>query len=94
VEPYLELGRAYLDRREYDQALETFYRAVQVAPEDARPYFQAGMALKECKDYHKAEKMLRKAAEFAPHDISIHRQLGAVVALNIVHSNREASVEA
>lgn len=92
-DPYLELGRTHLERREYEEALLALQGAIQVAPDDPRPYIQAGVALKECKDYVKAESMLRKAAELSPNDLSVHRLLGAVVALNIVHNNREASVD-
>jgi hypothetical protein len=30
--------------------------------------------------------MLRRASALAPNDLNIHRQLGAVVALNLVHN--------
>jgi tetratricopeptide (TPR) repeat protein len=93
LEPFLELGRTHIERREYNAALQVFQKGIRVAPNDHRPYYQAGMALKEGKDYVKAEKMLRRAAELSPNDLSIHRLLGAVVALNIVH-NREATVDA
>jgi Flp pilus assembly protein TadD len=51
------------------------------------------MALKESKDYVGAEKMLRRAADLAPNDVSIHRLLGAVVALNLVHNRRDSARE-
>jgi len=50
--------------------------------------------LKESKDYIQAEKMLRRASELAPEDISVHRLLGAVVALNLVHNRREPIITA
>jgi tetratricopeptide (TPR) repeat protein len=93
LEAYLELGGALQDRRELDQALQVYQQAIQVTPNDPRPYFQAGMALKECKDYQSAETMLRRAVALAPNELSIHRQLGAVVALNLVHNRRKANVE-
>jgi hypothetical protein len=37
--------------------------------------------------------MLRRAAALAPNDLSIHRQLGAVVALNLVHNRRRTNVD-
>jgi Flp pilus assembly protein TadD len=45
--------------------------------------------MKEGKDFMGAEKMLRKASELAPDDLDIHRQLGAVIALNLVHNSME-----
>jgi tetratricopeptide (TPR) repeat protein len=94
LEAYLELGYTYENRREHDMALQVYNQAMKVAPKDPRPYYQAGLALKENKDYHTAETMLRRAAALAPNDLGIHRQLGAVVALNLVHSHRKATVEA
>ena len=86
VEPYLELGIAYKERREYQQALQLFQQATTIAAKDPRPFYQAGLALKEGKDYRRSEVMLRKAANLAPQDVNIRRQLAAVVALNLVHN--------
>jgi tetratricopeptide (TPR) repeat protein len=94
IEPYLELGRVHQQRRQHNQALKAFTQAIDAAPNDARPYYHAGVALKESKDYIQAEKMLRRASELAPEDISVHRLLGAVVALNLVHNRREPIITA
>jgi tetratricopeptide (TPR) repeat protein len=93
LEPYLELGRTHQERRQLAQALQIYNEATNIAPKDPRPYFQAGIALKESKDYLGAENMLRRAAALAPNDLSIHRQLGAVVALNLVHNRRRTTIE-
>lgn len=86
LDVFLELGQTYQDRRELNQALQVYQKAIHFAPDDPRPYRQAGMALKDSKDYLEAERMIRKAAELSPHDISIHRLLGSLVALNLVHN--------
>jgi tetratricopeptide (TPR) repeat protein len=91
IEPYLELGRVHQQRRQHAQAMSAFNQAITAAPNDARPYYQAGMALKENKDYLEAERMLRRACELAPDDVSIHRLLGAVVTLNLVHNQQPGS---
>jgi tetratricopeptide (TPR) repeat protein len=91
VEGYLELGQAYQDRREQIQALHTYREAIKVAPEDYRAYYSGGLILRENKDYVGAETMLRRAARLAPNDLNIQRQLGAVVALNLVHNSQEAN---
>jgi len=91
IESYIELGRAHQERRQHSLALQIYKQATVVAPKDPRPYYQAGIALKESKDYLGAETMLRRAAALAPNDLSIHRQLGAVVALNLVHNRRQIS---
>lgn len=89
LEAHLELGRAHQERREHLEAMQAFEQAIKVAPTDPRPYYLAGMAMKESKDYQGAEGMLRRAVGIAPDDVHIHRQLGAVVALNLVHKHRE-----
>ncbi|NMC13256.1 MAG: tetratricopeptide repeat protein [Chloroflexi bacterium] len=90
MEAYLELAQTYKERRENGQALNMFQEAMKTAPDDHRPYYLAGLLLKETKDYLGAEKMLRKAAKLAPKELPIQRQLGALVALNLVH-NRSAA---
>jgi tetratricopeptide (TPR) repeat protein len=89
LEPYLELGLARKEQREYLEALQIFEKATAIDPEDPRALFQAGLALKESKDYKSSETMLRRAVNLAPHDINIRRQLAAVVALNLVHNPRQ-----
>jgi tetratricopeptide (TPR) repeat protein len=93
VEAYLEAGRAYQDRRQPGKALEVYKQAANIAPQDPRPFSLAGLALKESKNYLEAENMIRRAAELAPHDIGIHRQLGVVVTLNLVHNRCRRSID-
>ncbi|MBN2548478.1 MAG: tetratricopeptide repeat protein [Anaerolineales bacterium] len=88
LDAYLELGQIHQERREYKQALKVYQRAMSVAPKDFRPYYQSGQVLKDSKDYLAAETMLRRAAQMAPDEVSIHRLLGAVVALNLVHNQK------
>jgi tetratricopeptide (TPR) repeat protein len=88
LEPYLELGLALKEQREYQQALQIFEQATTIDPADPRAPFQAGLALKESKDYKLSETMLRRAVSLAPNDLNIRRQLAAVVALNLVHNPR------
>jgi tetratricopeptide (TPR) repeat protein len=94
VEPYLELGIAHKERRDYQQALKLFQQATTIASKDPRPFYLAGLALKEGKDYRRSEVMLRKAANLAPQDVNIRRQLAAVVALNLVHNPSTVRVNA
>jgi tetratricopeptide (TPR) repeat protein len=94
VEPYLELGTTQLERRQHALALQTYQKAITIAPRDPRPYYQAGLALKTSRDYQGAENMLRRAADLAPDDLAIHRQLAALVALNLVHNRRSVTLDA
>jgi len=87
---YLELGKTYQERREYPQALRIYQQAISIAPNDPRPYYQSALIMREGKDYVNAETMLRKASKLSPSDISIRRQLGAIIALNLVHNSQEA----
>ena len=89
LEAYLELAGVYQERREATQALNVYKQAMQVCPEDYRAPYQSGLILRECKDYSGAESMLRKAADLAPENPSIRRQLVAVIALNLVHQNKQ-----
>jgi tetratricopeptide (TPR) repeat protein len=91
VEVYLDLSNAYQQQREYEEALKTLQTAMDLAPQDTRAILAAVNLLRNAKDYTRAEALLRKAAEMAPNDLNIRRQLGAVIALNMVHSSQEAS---
>lgn len=93
LEYYLELGRAHQDRRQNGQAIEIYQVASKLAPSDYRPYFQAGLAFKDSKDYTEAEAMFRRAVHLAPQEAIVHRQLAAVVALNLVHNRRLPTAE-
>jgi tetratricopeptide (TPR) repeat protein len=90
---YLELGKAYQTRRETSQALRTYHQAITIAPNDPRPYYQSALIMREGKDYVGAETMLRKASKLSPNDISIRRQLGAIIALNLVHTASATAVD-
>ena len=88
---YMDLSEAYIQQRDFDSALKTLDSAIELAPEDIRPLLAQANLLRNGKDYARAEVRLRKAAEIAPNDLNIRRQLGAVIALNMVHSSQEAS---
>jgi tetratricopeptide (TPR) repeat protein len=86
---YIELGRVYQDRRQYSTALDAFQQAIAIEPGNAKAYYLAGQTLKAAKDYTAAEEMLQTAAKLAPNDLAIRRQLGGLVALNLVHNRKE-----
>jgi tetratricopeptide (TPR) repeat protein len=90
IEAVIELAQTHQEQREYEKALEAFQMAIQIAPRDIRAYTGAAAIYRESKDYNHAEEMLRRAAEIDPSNLSIRRQLGAVVALNLVHTTQEA----
>jgi len=83
----LELGRVHHDRRQYELAMEQINKAIEIEPQEADGYYQAGRVLKDLKKFEQAEKMLRRASKLAPNDLKIHRQLGVLVTLNLVHGD-------
>lgn len=93
MEAYLELGKTYTDRREFSKAISVYQQAITFNPDDYRPYYLAGLCNREIKNYPEAEKLLRAAAGLQPEDVSIRRQLGAIIALNLVHKPKEVPVE-
>lgn len=90
LETYLKLAEVYSSRREFNKALTIYQQAIQINPQDYRPYYYSALVLRDGKDYPAAEVMLRRAAELAPEDVNIRRQLGAIIALNLVHHGQEA----
>ena len=93
IKTYIEAGKAYQDSKQYQKAIQAFEAAIEITPTAPEPYYYAGLTYKSIKDYLNAENMFRKAAEYAPNDLNIHRQLGAMVAINLVH-NRQSFVNA
>jgi tetratricopeptide (TPR) repeat protein len=90
IEPFLELGQIYQSQRDYMKSLEMYKRAIELSDHDPRPYYQAGLVLKEIKDYAGAEKMFKHAVDISPNDLNSRKQLGAIMALNLVHNPQEA----
>lgn len=90
-EAYQELGATYQERRELLQALQVYEMGIKVLPDEPRLFYAAALVMREIKDYVGAEAMLRKASELSPDDLNIRRQLGAVIALNLVHNPQEAN---
>ena len=88
IESYLELGQVYQDRRQHQDALSTFQKAINLSTEDYRSYYFAGLALKDGKDYAGAENMLRRASQLAPDEPHVHRLLSAVAALDLIHNHQ------
>jgi tetratricopeptide (TPR) repeat protein len=88
---YLELSKVYEQQRDYSAAVDTLNKALELQPENLPAVLAAANLMRNAKDYSKAEAFLRRAAEIAPNDLNVRRQLGAVIALNLVESSQEAS---
>ena len=89
----LELGRVHHDRRQYETALEQIDKAISIEPDEAEAYYHAGRVLKDLKRFDQAERMLRRASKLAPNDLKIHRQLGVLVTLNLVHGDTRKEIK-
>ena len=89
VEAYLSLANMLKERRDFAGARKIYEEAIKNCPDEALPYYQLALMLKEAKDYTGTEALLRKSAQLAPDDVNIKRQLGAVIALNLVHNAQE-----
>ncbi len=87
---YLLLSKVYEQQREFTKAIETLQQAMDNAPDDTRSYLAAANLYRNSKDYTAAEKVLQKAIEIDPKDVTIRRQLGALLALKLVHHSQEA----
>jgi len=92
IEPFLELGQIYQSQRDYLKSLEIYKKAIELSDRDPRPYYQAGLVLKELKDYNGAEKMFKHAVDISPNDLNSRKQLGAIMALNLIHNPQEAAL--
>jgi predicted Zn-dependent protease len=51
---------------------------------DARIFKQSADLYRQFKDYQSAESMMRKAVELEPQNSLLKRQLGAIIALNLM----------
>jgi len=61
-----EKGRAYIENRQYDQAITELKRVIESNPDNAAAYFYLGMAYDNQENYDLAVAALDKAIEFDP----------------------------
>ena len=92
LDGYLLLSRVYEQQREYAKAIDTLKKAMEVSPLDTRSFIAAANLYRNSKNYSAAEQILQKAVEIDPQDVSLRRQLGALLALKLVHHSQEASM--
>ncbi len=88
---YLMLSKVYEQQREFTKALDALKQAMVASPKDTRSYLAAASLYRNSKNYKAAEQVLQKAVEIDPQDVTIRRQLGALLALKLVHHSQEAS---
>ncbi|MCD4753753.1 MAG: tetratricopeptide repeat protein [Anaerolineaceae bacterium] len=86
---YLELAKIQATQREIGKALGTYRLGIQNSSDDYRPYYEAALLLRDNKQYSDAEYMFKQALDLQSNNEEIRNQLGAVMALNFVHSPQE-----
>ena len=91
LEAHYRLNDAYCEQRQTTKALESLQRIIEIDPTQTDAYIKMAAIYKDSKNYKQAEEMLKKAVELEPKNVSIKRQLGALLALNLVHQSQEVS---
>ncbi len=91
IEVYFLLGEVYEKQREYTKAIEIMKQVIDQKPGEVQAYMILANLYKNAKNYHLAEEMLKRAVDIDPKNVSIKRQLGALLALNLVHQSQEVS---
>jgi len=83
--------RGYTKKDAIDESLEALKKAIKEYPQDTRSYLAAANLYRNSKNYSAAEQVLQKAVAIDPQDVTIRRQLGALLALKLVHHSQEES---
>jgi tetratricopeptide (TPR) repeat protein len=91
VEAYFSLSSAFSEQRETAKAVEMLKKVIEIDPALVSAYTQLAEIYKDAKNYKLAEEMLKQAVELEPKNVAIKRQLGALLALNLVHQSQEVS---
>ncbi len=85
------LTDTYIEQREIAKATETLSHIIEIDSGQTNAYLKLAALYKDSKNYKSAEEMLKKAVELEPTNVAIKRQLGALLALNLVHQSQEVS---
>jgi Ca-activated chloride channel family protein len=76
VEPYLNLGNAYVQIEEYRKAVESFKQATKFAPSSAIAFNNLGLAYYKLNDYRKAIEAYDNAIRLDPKFATAYYNLG------------------
>lgn len=86
--PAFELGRLYLDEKQYQQAISWFKKVPQTDPRHARARFRMGLAAYQAGDYTNAANYFRELARAYPLN-EVFNNLGAAEAA----ANQPAAID-
>lgn len=73
-----QAGSAYLNRNEFDQAIESFQRSLELRPNNARAHFGLAKALESKQDFSAAVSHYLEAIKLNPNDEDAHYNLARV----------------
>ena len=73
--PYLILGLAQMQQKNYERAIEHFDETIRLKPNQAMAYFQMGMAYLFLDERTQAAQAAERAVELDPSNPAYHRQL-------------------
>ncbi len=92
-EPYLILGLAQMQQKNYERAVEHFDQSIGLKSDQPLAYFQMGMAYLYLNEPAKAELAAERAVELDPSNSSHHRQLAYTQLLQGENAAAEASAK-
>ncbi len=90
VEAFEYLGEIYIERKEYDHAIETLRFAMELNPNDDRIFLDLGTIYQEQGNLDKAVENLKKCVEIAPNN---PRNLDALLKAGIQKKDRVIAKE-
>jgi cytochrome c-type biogenesis protein CcmH/NrfG len=88
---FMDLGKKFLEKKDYTRAGLAFRNAIQVAPADAEPYYQLGLTYLGAGKRSEAIGSFRKATELNPKHAGAQLKLAGLLAMV---NNRAAVADA
>ncbi|MFP3870011.1 MAG: tetratricopeptide repeat protein [Syntrophobacteria bacterium] len=76
---HLNLGRAYLLKKDYNKAAEHFQRAVKLVPDYVAAYYFLGLAYEGLEEDREAIRAYRQVVKFVPNNVPAHLNLGKLL---------------
>jgi tetratricopeptide (TPR) repeat protein len=75
----IQLGNLYFDTDQFDQAIETYSKALEIDPQNANVRTDRGIMYRRKQNYDKAIAEFKKAAESDPKHVNSRYNLGLVL---------------
>lgn len=83
-------GRAYVELKDYEKAIDDFDHAINIDPKNADAYLHRGHAYLQSLEFKLAVEDYAKAVELNPRDDSFHHQLGYALMFKAVLDDNKA----